>query len=155
VEAAVVRGAHVKFGVIGTGLMGCEHLRNLLALPDAEIAVVADPDEDSRSYAHLTLGADHPAVITNRASEGIGCDELDAIIVATPNVTHAPVLADLFEQRSDVHVLVEKPLCTTVADCRAVIAASEQRPGLVWVGLEYRYMPPVARFLAEAAGGAA
>jgi predicted dehydrogenase len=145
----------MRFGVIGTGLMGCEHLRNLLALPDAEIVIVADPDEESRSFARLTLGEDHAALVTSRAADVVGRADLDAIIVATPNVTHAPVLANLFEQRSDVHVLVEKPLCTTVADCRAVIAATEQRAGLVWVGLEYRYMPPVARFIAETAGGAA
>jgi myo-inositol 2-dehydrogenase / D-chiro-inositol 1-dehydrogenase len=40
----------LRFGVIGTGMMGCEHLRNLKALPDAEIVAVADPDEESRSW---------------------------------------------------------------------------------------------------------
>jgi myo-inositol 2-dehydrogenase / D-chiro-inositol 1-dehydrogenase len=49
---------------------------------------------------------------------------------------------------------VEKPLCTTVEDCRAVAVAARERPGIVWVGLEYRYMPPVARFLREVRGGA-
>ena len=145
----------MRFGVIGTGLMGCEHLRNLLAVPDAEITIVADPDEESRAFAQLTLGEQHPAVIANRASEVIGRPDVDAVIVATPNGTHAPVLAELFEQRPDLHVLIEKPLCTTVEDCRAVIAAAEQRPGIVWVGLEYRYMPPVARLVAETAAGAA
>ncbi len=51
-------------------------------------------------------------------------------------------------------VLVEKPLCTTVEDCRAVVAAAAHRDAIVWVGLEYRYMPPVARLIAEVAAGA-
>ena len=128
--------------------MGCEHLRNLLALPDAEIAAVADPDDDSRKWASLTLGDDHPAVVCRDVSELLGRD-LDALVVATPNVTHAAVLADVFAQRPDLAVLVEKPLCTTVDDCRAVSEAAAKRAGIVWVGLEYRYMPPVAQFLRE------
>jgi predicted dehydrogenase len=145
----------MRFGIIGTGLMGCEHIRNVLALPDATITAVADPDADSRAFAQLTLGEDHPAAVCTRASEVIGRDDVDAIVVATPNVTHAPVLAELFEQRPELPVLVEKPLCTTVADCRAVVDAAARRPGLVWVGLEYRYMPPVARLLEEVRAGSA
>ncbi len=49
-----------------------------------------------------------------------------------------------------VHLMVEKPLCTTVADAVAVRDAAAHHDGVVWVGLEYRYMPPVQRFLAEA-----
>jgi predicted dehydrogenase len=49
---------------------------------------------------------------------------------------------------------VEKPLCTTVEDCKRVIQAAEARPGVVLhVGLEYRYMPPVARLIKEVKGG--
>ena len=139
----------LRFAVIGTGMMGCEHLRNLLALPDAEIVAVADPDADSRTWAGLTLGPDHPAAVCERSSEVLGRADVDAVVVATPNVSHAGVLAELFEMRPDLPVLVEKPLCTTVDDCRAVMVEARRRPGIVWVGLEYRYMPPVARFLSE------
>jgi myo-inositol 2-dehydrogenase / D-chiro-inositol 1-dehydrogenase len=144
----------LRFGVIGTGMMGCEHLRNLKALPDAEIVAVADPDEESRSWAQLTLGEGHATMILACTSDLVARDDLDAVVVATPNVTHAAILADLFERRPDLPVLVEKPLCTTVDDCRAVQRAAAERPGMVWVGLEYRYMPPVARFLDEVRAGA-
>ena len=139
----------LRFAVIGTGMMGCEHLRNLLALPDAEIVAVCDPDAESRSWAGLTLGENHAAAQCARVAEVLARDDVDALVVATPNVTHAPVLAEVFAVRSDLPVLVEKPLCTTVDDCRSVMAEADRRPGMVWVGLEYRYMPPVARFLEE------
>jgi predicted dehydrogenase len=45
-------------------------------------------------------------------------------------------------------------LCTTVADCRRVIDAARDHPGVVWVGLEYRYMPPVARLVRAVHDGA-
>ena len=138
----------LRFGVIGTGMMGCEHLRNLLALPDAEIVAVADSDDESRQWARLTLGPDHPAVVVSSISEVLDRG-VDAVVVATPNFTHASVLAEVFAQSPDLAVLVEKPLCTTMPDCRSVADAAATRAGMVWVGLEYRYMPPVARFLRE------
>jgi myo-inositol 2-dehydrogenase / D-chiro-inositol 1-dehydrogenase len=78
----------LRFGVIGAGMMGCEHLRNLLALPDAEVAAVADPHEESRQWASMTLGADHPAVVCRDTPGVLGCAP-DAIVVATPNGSHA------------------------------------------------------------------
>ncbi len=143
----------LRFGVIGTGMMGCEHLRNLLALPETEIVATADPDPESRAWAALTLGEDHPTAISERASEVLGRDDVDAVVVATPNGSHAAVLAEIFDTRPELPVLVEKPLCTTIDDCRAVATAAARRPGLVWVGLEYRYMPPVARFIEEVQAG--
>jgi predicted dehydrogenase len=145
----------LRFGVIGTGMMGCEHLRNLLALPGVEVVAAADPNEEPRGWARLTVGDDHPLAVGTDHHDLLGRDDLDAVVVASPNHTHAAVLADVFAARPDLHVMVEKPLCTTVADCRAVVDAAARRPGIVWVGLEYRYMPPVARFLAELAAGAA
>jgi predicted dehydrogenase len=51
-------------------------------------------------------------------------------------------------------VLVEKPLCTTVDDCLRVAEQVEKHRGVVWVGMEYRFMGPVARLVEEVHGGA-
>jgi predicted dehydrogenase len=48
---------------------------------------------------------------------------------------------------TDIPVLVEKPMCTTVEHCQDVVALAQQRKALTWVGLEYRYMTPIARLL--------
>ena len=123
--------------------------------PGAEVVATADPEPESRQWAALTLGEDHPARHHDTTAAILGRDDLDALVIASPNVSHAPVLAEVFAARPDLPVLVEKPLCTTVEDCLAVEEAAANRPGLVWVGLEYRYMPPVARFLSEVGRGAA
>ena len=73
--------------------------------------------------------------------------DVDAVIVATPNSTHADILDDFWE--SDKHLLIEKPLATTVADCRRMMVAAERHAGVVHVGMEYRFMPPVARLVDE------
>jgi predicted dehydrogenase len=145
----------LRLAVIGTGMMGCEHLRNVLALPDADIVAIADPDPESRGWAQMTLGEEHGAAMYGLTSEVLALDELDGVIVASPNVSHIDVLNEISATRHDLPVLVEKPLCTTVEDCRAVQRMAAERPGMVWVGLEYRYMPPIARFLDELATGVA
>jgi myo-inositol 2-dehydrogenase/D-chiro-inositol 1-dehydrogenase len=144
----------LKFGVVGAGMMGCEHLRNLLALDGAQVVAVCDPDAQSRDWARLTLGADHPAPVLD-SLDNLLAHPIDALVVATPNFTHGAVLDEVFRARDDLAVLVEKPLCTTVADCDDIAARAARRTGLVWVGLEYRYMPPVARLIAEVTAGTA
>ena len=146
----------LRYGIVGAGMMGQEHLRNLLALEaaDAGVEVVALADPFARSLSDsqgwlppghgVATFPDHRALLTDA-----GCD---VVVVATPNHTHAAVLDDLLA--ADVHLLVEKPLCTTVADCRRVVEAARDRSGLVWVGLEYRYMPPVAALIDAVDGGA-
>ncbi|MEJ7584516.1 MAG: Gfo/Idh/MocA family oxidoreductase [Acidimicrobiales bacterium] len=145
----------VRYGIIGTGMMGVEHLRNLQALPGARVTAVADPHAGSLEAVVLAAGGPDQASF-ERLDDHRGLLDsglCDAVVVATPNMTHCDVMLDVLAR--PVHVLVEKPLATTVADCRRIMAAAEAAPvsldgrrRVVWVGLEYRYMPPVRR-LAE------
>jgi predicted dehydrogenase len=138
----------IRWGVIGTGMMGLEHLRNLRLVPGASVTAVADPHGPSLDDARR-LAPD--AAVFEDPRELLAHAPVDAVVVATPNHTHAEVLGPVFE--AGVHVLVEKPLCTTVEDCRRVEAAAARHRGLVWVGMEYRYMPPVARLVEEVRKG--
>jgi len=132
-------------------MMGLEHFRNLQALPGATVTAVADPHDESRALARLTAADDALECFATH-DELLGSGLVDAVVVASPNMTHAAVLRDVLA--SPFPVLVEKPLCTTVADCRAVVAAAAPRDAIVWVGMEYRYMPPVARLVEAVRAGA-
>ncbi|MGA0878126.1 MAG: Gfo/Idh/MocA family protein, partial [Ilumatobacteraceae bacterium] len=135
----------VRLGVIGTGMMGCEHIRNIVALEGAEVAAISDPHEPSIEWARIALdGRGSPRVHADHR-ELLDAGGLDGVIVASPNHTHVDVLRDVLA--SDVHCLVEKPLCTNVADCIEVAERAASRPALTWVGLEYRYMAPVNALL--------
>ncbi|WP_426573513.1 Gfo/Idh/MocA family protein [Aquihabitans sp. McL0605] len=140
----------VRYGIIGSGMMGLEHLWNLHHVPGAAVTAIADTNRPSREFTiamdegrnQITEFEDHRDLLAS----GL----VDAVIISTPNMTHRAILDDVLA--TDLHLLVEKPLCTTVADCRAVLAAAEARrargcDAVIWVGLEYRYMPPVARLL--------
>lgn len=136
----------MRVGVVGTGMMGCEHLRNLLAIDDVEITAVADPNAEPLAWARATLegSAHRPREFSDHralAESGL----VDAVIVASPNFTHKAVLDDVL--RTDLHVLVEKPMCTTIEDCEQVVTLAESRSAVTWVGLEYRYMPSIATML--------
>jgi myo-inositol 2-dehydrogenase / D-chiro-inositol 1-dehydrogenase len=139
----------VRYGIIGSGTMGREHIRNLRLIPEARVVALADPHPASLGAAAALVSGEVAAHADYRALLAQG--DVDAVVIATPNHTHAAVLADVLA--TGRHILVEKPLCTTIEDAQAVVAAADRHPGLFWVGMEYRYMPPVARLIEEVRRG--
>jgi predicted dehydrogenase len=139
----------VRYGIIGTGMMGCEHIRNLALIDGAEVTAIADRHPTSRDWGRNFAGdavevyEDHRDLLARAP--------VDAVVIATPNFTHHDVLRDVFRTRK--HVLVEKPLCTTVEDCHRAIEAAALHPGVVWVGMEYRYMRAVDHLIARVRDG--
>ncbi len=142
----------IRYGVIGTGMMGCEHIRNIAAIDGARVTALADPDERSRRWGLKSCPDNWQPQVYEDYSDLLAANICDVVVIASPNFTHRKVLDAIFE--TDLHVMVEKPMCTTMADCRHVVERARHHAGLVWVGLEYRYMPPTAAFLRELAEGA-
>lgn len=140
----------LRYGIIGTGMMGCEHIRNLALLPGVEVTAIADSDAQSRTWGRAAVGRD--VAVYEDFRELLRDAAVDAVVVATPNHTHHDVLQAVFGTRK--HVLVEKPLAIDVDDARRIVDAAAVHPGIVWVGMEYRFMRPVARLVEEVHGGA-
>ncbi|MEP6786433.1 MAG: Gfo/Idh/MocA family oxidoreductase, partial [Sphingomonadales bacterium] len=85
----------LRYGLVGTGMMGGEHIRNVAITPGAEIVALADPVGTSLGWAREALGADaNPQVFSSSAE--LAKAGLDAVIVASPNYTHRAVLEPLF-----------------------------------------------------------
>ena len=139
----------IRYGLIGSGMMGQEHIRFLNLIEGCEVAAVSDPDEGMRNLSAETSGGKAKAFADHR--EMLSAGLCDAIVIASPNDTHHEILMELLE--TDLPILCEKPLCATAEHCREVIAKAERRAAPVWVAMEYRYMPPVERLLAEIAKG--
>ncbi len=146
-------GKPVRFGLIGTGMMGYEHILNLKLLPDAEIVGITDPAPRSIVLAQAVLGDDLKQSVTvyPDAAALLADRNIDAVVIASPNFTHAALLRDVL--KSGKHVLCEKPVCTTLDDVREIRGMAAGHNGVFWVGMEYRYMPPAARFIDEVAQG--
>jgi myo-inositol 2-dehydrogenase/D-chiro-inositol 1-dehydrogenase len=126
--------------------MGCEHIRNLTHLPDVELVAVADPNPGPLEWARKAC-AEHFNPTFYSDYRALLEEPIDAVIIASPNFTHIDVMRDVFD--TDLHVLLEKPMGTTLADCREMVARSDARNAMVWVALEYRYMSAISRFLRE------
>ncbi len=175
--SAEIKPTTIRYGIIGTGMMGVEHIQNVLAIDGAEVTAVADPDPESQNWARIAVrtwfdqkpyqhelvgkGADGPvapgelAVFDDHVAM-LDSGLVDAVVIASPNHTHKEILLDVLER--PIHVLVEKPLCTTLEDCRHVVEAADAARArfpdrVVWMGLEYRYMPPIRRLMHELSEG--
>ncbi|CAA9490050.1 MAG: Oxidoreductase, NAD(P)-dependent, weak similarity to Myo-inositol 2-dehydrogenase [uncultured Sphingomonadaceae bacterium] len=145
-------GEVVRYGLVGTGMMGVEHINNLAITPGARLVAIADPVERSLGWARKALGdaADGISVYAG-AAELAESGDVDAVVVASPNHTHREVLEPLFD--AEVHILCEKPLATTVADARWVAEAAASSGRVFWTAMEYRYMPPAAEFIRRVHAG--
>ena len=140
----------IRYGIIGAGSMGREHIENLKVMEGALVTAVSDPNEASRSAA---LAIAHPgAVAFSGHQELLDSGLVDAVVIATPNDTHVDVLADALS--TAVAVFVEKPLATTIADCKRILEWDSKRSALTWMGLEYRFMPPVNDVIQRTKAGA-
>jgi myo-inositol 2-dehydrogenase/D-chiro-inositol 1-dehydrogenase len=142
----------VRIGIIGTGMMGIEHINNLKLMDDAEITAIVDPVEMSRQWARAALGERAEAVRAFAdARELAHSGAVDAVLIASPNHTHHDVLQPLFD--TDLHILCEKPLCARLQDAERIAERAERHQGVFWVGMEYRFMPPAARLVDDVHGG--
>ena len=122
-------GEQVRYGLIGTGMMGVEHISNLAITPGAVVTALADPVASSLDTAKVALGAAGDTVAAFASSADLASSGLvDAVIVVSPNHTHRQVLGPLFN--AGLHILCEKPLATTIADARWIVDRAAQSPGV-------------------------
>ncbi len=140
---------NIRYGLIGCGMMGQEHIRNIKLLENTVVTAIADPDQTMREISSKNCGG--TAKLYTNYREMLSDDICDVYLIVSPNDTHHKILLDVLPGNKPV--LCEKPLCTTVKHCREIITAAQSRTAPVWVAMEYRYMPPVQRLLDEMAKG--
>ncbi len=137
--------AALRVGVFGTGALGRHHTRILGELPGVELVGVYDPKEEAARAVAEAYGARiHPS-----AEELAG--EIDAAVAAVPTVLHAEVGCALLER--GVHLLVEKPLASSLAEADRLIAAARVAGVVLAVGHVEFFNPAVQalhRFVREA-----
>ncbi|MEM1314835.1 MAG: Gfo/Idh/MocA family oxidoreductase, partial [Pseudomonadota bacterium] len=138
----------IRYGLIGAGMMGREHIRNLALIDGAQVSALAEPDAEMRAAA-AAMAPD--AALHEDAAALLAAGGCDALLIAAPNDLHLPLMLQALEAR--LPILCEKPLGLTQAECRRIEDAAGDVP--VWVAMEYRYMAPVARLLELTRAGAA
>lgn len=136
----------LNYGIIGCGMMGQEHLRNIALLPDTGVAAIYEPDAGMRALAAEAVPG---AKMVDSIADLLDVAEVNCLLIASPNYLHLAQLEAIASMRP-LPVLVEKPLFTAPEDAPRLAALRAAYPAPIWVAMEYRYMPPVARMIEEA-----
>jgi len=124
------------FGVIGTGVWGETHVMTYSAHPGAELVCICDLNEELVRGRAEQYGA---GSWTTDYEELLARDDIDAVSVVTPDFLHREVAIAAAE--AGKHVLLEKPMATTVADCQAMIDAAEAAGVTLMVDFHNRWNP--------------
>lgn len=124
-----------RVGLVGAGAVARLHAEAAASLPEVEIVAACDPRlEVAGELAGLAF-RDHLAMFES-------C-KLDAVVVTAPHSLHAPITVDA--ARHGLHVLVEKPMATSVKDCLLMIETCKQYGVRLGVGHVIHFLPGVAR----------
>ncbi|MBF0590351.1 MAG: Gfo/Idh/MocA family oxidoreductase, partial [Magnetococcales bacterium] len=130
----------IRVGVIGYGYWGPNLVRNFAADPQADMALVCDPQEDrclTAQEAHEGLKSCRDAV------QLIHDPNIDAVAIATPVSTHFPLAKAALE--AGKHVLVEKPITQTAAEAQQLIEIAERNRCVLMVDHTYVYTAAVRK----------
>ncbi|GAC1537527.1 MAG: Gfo/Idh/MocA family oxidoreductase [Herpetosiphon sp.] len=138
------RNKRVGVALIGTGMIAlANHLPGFSLCPEAQVVALCDSDRGVLERATHETGIRH---ISSDYHEVLGWPEVDAVVVATPNNTHAPIV--LAAIAAGKHVLCEKPLALDLEESRRMLEAAESAGVRHMTAFTYRFVPAM-RYMAQ------
>jgi myo-inositol 2-dehydrogenase/D-chiro-inositol 1-dehydrogenase len=128
----------IRIGLIGAGVMGADHARTIFSSGGgAELAAIHDQDGDRAKTVAKSCG---DAPVLDTAEQLIADPGVDAVLIASPDATHAPLAIRCIAAGKPA--LVEKPLAASLEECRAVLEAEmAAKRRLIQVGFMRRFDP--------------
>ena len=129
-------GGSLRVGVIGVGVMGSNHARVLAELPGVKLVGVADPDRKRCDQVARSLGCASFSDAADLIRHGV-----DAVTIAAPTHLHRDIAIGCAAR--GIHVMVEKPIASTVEESRAIVAAARRAGVTLMVGHVERFNPAV------------
>ena len=134
----------INFAIVGCGGITLQnHLPGLALCPDVKLVALCDTDAATLERARQQTGVQLTAT---RHEEIFKRDDIHAVIIATPNFTHAPIALDAIAHGK--HVLCEKPLALSYPEAKAMADAAEQAGVRHMTAFTYRFVPAM-RYLAH------
>ena len=125
--------------IIGTGTIGQEHMYVATLLGRARVHGIYDSQVQSMDSAEKNFKDYSDQSLIRYADLASACSdpEVDALMICTPNYTHADVLK--VAMRSGKPIFLEKPMATTLVDADSIVKANDAYPSFIQIGLQYRY----------------
>ena len=134
----------LNVAIIGCGGVTLQnHLPGLALCPDVKVVALCDADPATLEQARKQTGV---AITTQRSDEITRREEIDAVIIATPNSFHAPIALDAI--RHGKHVMCEKPLASNYPDAKAMADAADRAGLRHMTAFTYRFVPAM-RYLSH------
>ena len=128
----------IRFAVLGCGHIGSRHADMIVANDSCELVAIADTNPAIKAVTEEKYGTRFFSSLDELlAQPGIA----DVINIATPNALHAPQAIAAIE--AGYHVVIEKPVALTAADCQSIINVAEQHGRKVFCVMQNRYSPAV------------
>lgn len=124
-------------GIIGCGIWGTIHAQTFSSSPFTQLLSVCDQDRDRAEQLSLKYGSKN---YTTDYQEILSNPEISAISIATPDHTHTQIVLDALN--AGKHVLVEKPLATTVKECKQILAARDASGTILMVDFHNHWNIP-------------
>src|SRR6201994_1822893 len=109
----------LRVGVVGAGVMGSNHARVLAGLPDTVLVGVADPLPAHRARVTELTGCRTFETVDELLAAGI-----DAVTIAAPTHLHHEIALAAIAHK--IHVLVEKPIASSVEEGREIVSAAQR-----------------------------
>ena len=128
--------APLRVAVIGAGRLGGFHAQKLARMANVELVGVVDPLAANRDRLAAEL---HTGSFSSHAAL---LGRIDAAVIASPTVLHHRLAVDLLE--AGTHLLIEKPICTTVAEADELVDLARRERLVLQVGHVERFNPALA-----------
>jgi len=128
----------VRVGFIGTGGIAGWHARQLLELPEARIAALADTSEKNRQNFAEKFGLQEAAQFSDY-QDMLERAELDAVVICSPHTHHYRQACDVLNH--GLHVLIEKPMTCSSAEAEQLIRVAEQAGKVLQVSYQRHFQP--------------
>ncbi len=127
----------ISVAIIGAGFWGKNHARVLKEMPGVNLTYVCDMDINRAKELALRYGI--PKYTTDY-KEALS-DDVDAFIICTPSTTHAEIALTII--REERHVLIEKPMATTIKQAEDIVTEAGCNKSVVMVGFIERFNPAI------------
>ena len=127
----------IQFGIVGCGYIAGRHLKHIVDHPGGVVRGIFDIE---KSQMH-DLAEEYQVEAFLSYEALLACDDIQIVIICTPNGTHA----ELAEQalKAGKHVLVEKPMAINLADAQRMVQIAHEVDRKLYVVKQNRYNPPV------------
>lgn len=133
----------LRIAVVGAGRLGRFHAQKAAAHEDVELVAVVDPDPQARERVAAECDTQ------SRADCSSLFGRIDAAIIAAPTKLHHRLSVDLLRRK--IHLLVEKPICTTRAEADELVDAADEAGVVLQVGHVERFNPAFSAAAAHVA----